>query len=721
MLSDDQILTICGNELIHATGGNDSGYINGNREHALATYLGQPDGKEVEGRSKVISTDVADAIEWIMPEIVKAFTQNNEVVTFDPTSDGDEDQAELESQYVYDILMKENNGFIILHQFIKDMLMQKNGFIKTYFDENIEKTTEEYTDIIEPEYEMLLADEEVEIQSMTESVDEESGLPLFSCKIERTTSDPKINVVSVPPEEFRVNRLHNSVDVSDARFTAHVMLKTAGDLVQMGFDRDFIDEIPSSEVFENDREYRFYIMGEEVGLDDDISGDPALRPLEIAECCMRMDIDEDGIAERVKVLVAGGNNPTHLLSVEPLDSNPFISSTAILMSHKMFGLSIYDRLRQIQEQKTTLWRNILDNMYLQNNQRTIVVEGQVKMDDLLVSRPGGVIRVKRLDALQPFVTPPLGQDAFSMMNYLDQVRAGRSGVSPEGAVNDVNIGDNVGSQGVERLMSSKEELVGLMIRVIAETGIKPLCYKIREEARKNPVAIKPYLFRGQWQEVDPSKWDNRTNTTVRVGTGSGNRKEQLGAITQIMNMQAQILANPSQSLVRPEEIFSAANDFAKFSGMPSVRKYLLDPKSPEGKEHRQKVDDGNKQRAEAEQKEKQVMAEATAKIAEAEASKAKTAEANVQLKGQIEFQKNQAALQKQALDNEIALLKNQVDEAKILTDIKEDGETLEFKYEELREKIRVEELRIEQQAKAASDNNKDKSDGPGKPESKPTS
>ena len=135
MLDDRQILNIVGQELSQSAGGNENDFIDSNRQAALATYLGQSTEKVPEGKSSVVSTDVADAIEWIMPEIVKAFTQNNEVVTFDPVGANDELQAELESQYVYDILMKDNNGFLVIHQFVKDALMQKNGFIKVFYSQ----------------------------------------------------------------------------------------------------------------------------------------------------------------------------------------------------------------------------------------------------------------------------------------------------------------------------------------------------------------------------------------------------------------------------------------------------------------------------------------------------------------------------------------------------------------------------------------------------------
>ena len=122
--SDDELLTIVQAELNLSTGGsNDS--IEASRQKAYAAYLGEK-GDTKEGRSTIVSTDVADAIEWIMPEVMKAFTQNNEVVTFDPVGPNDKKQAELESRFVYDTLMKDNDGFLTLYTFFKDALMQKN-------------------------------------------------------------------------------------------------------------------------------------------------------------------------------------------------------------------------------------------------------------------------------------------------------------------------------------------------------------------------------------------------------------------------------------------------------------------------------------------------------------------------------------------------------------------------------------------------------------------
>ena len=703
-LDERQILNIVAEELSQASGGSEHDSVDANRKNALAAYLGQKDGKEAEGRSHIISTDVADAIEWLMPEVMKAFTQNNEVVTFDPVFSGDEDQAELESIFVYDVLMKDNNGFLALHQFFKDALMQKNGFLKVFYEKSEESSTEHYTGLIEQELQALSADPECEIVEMTQDVDMESQLPIADVKVRRNVVNSKINILCIPPEEFRASRMHNQVDLSTARFTAHVVLKTAGDLVRMGHSKEFVDSIPSSDVYTDDREYRWYMQGESAYPDRDVSSDPSLRTIEVSECYMHIDIDEDGIPELMKITVAGGDNPDVILDMEPVDAIPFISSTAILMSHKLFGLSIYDRLKQIQDQKTTLWRNIFDNLYLQNNQRTIVVEGQVNLDDLMTSRPGGIIRTKRPDAVQPYVTPPLSGDAYTMMEYLDKVRSGRTGVTPEGPIADTLIGDNMGSEGVQQMMSQREELVGLIIRVFAETGIKPLCWMIREQLIKHQDTMSDYKYRGKWVQVDPKRWRRRKNSTVRVGTGSGNRKEQAMTLTQILSMQERILANPAQSLLKEENVFQAINDYSKFAGLAGAGRYFIDPSSPEGQQNKQAVDEKNQKEKEQVDQRENAVAEAHAKVAEAELAKAQAAQQSVQLKAQIDQAKNQLTMQEQESDLVIETLKQRLAEAEAIAKAEGDDAQLQFKYWEARLKAQIEQDRLDSQEQVAKEN-----------------
>ena len=747
MLDEKEILQILGDELGASAGGNENEFIDENRKAALAYYLGQRNGNEIEGRSAVVSTDVADAIEWIMPEVMEQLSKFDEIVTFDPHSAKDEDQAALESKYVYDILMKQNDGFLVLHQAIKDALLQKNGIIKVWYDVDTVRSVKRFTGLTQQELEYIERDTQYEITELSEEIDQDQTAALmaqhaqmveqmrmqiqqaemqrqqmlsqgqevpplpvpalppepepvtyFNIKTVIETEKPRIKVCAVPPEEFRINRQHNTPNPRDARFTANVVMKSASDLIKSGIPKEVVESLPRGEIDE-DRDYRFYMQNETVYPTREVSNDSSQNLIEVAECYIHMDIDEDGVAEFMKIEVAGGDNPTHILRMEEIsvDDHPFSSVLAIMMSHKFFGLSVYDRLKELQDQKTALWRNIFDNLYLQNNQRTAVLEGQVNLDDLLISRPGGIIRQKVPGAVEPVITPSIGQDAYQMMEYLDQVRAGRVGVNPEGPLNIGDMGDRVGSQGVAQLMAAREAVVGLIIRVIAETGIKPVMCMIRNQARQHFDTVTDFQFRKSWRAIRPTDWPARDNVTVHVGTGSGNNTSQLMAVNQLLEYQMAIKQDPSQTLVTESEQYTTLKKFCILSGLNSPEGYFVDPRSDQGQqlaksaqEHQQKV------KQEQDQKDAVIMQMQT-KLADAEMQKAQAEMANVQLKGQV------------------AQMELQIDEATAIADNATKSADMQFKYDqlasteslkisEIEAKERIEISKAHQQNKAAAQN-----------------
>lgn len=702
MLSDDEILNYITQELQSASGGDDSDAIQADREKALSYYLGQPNGREQEGRSAVTSTDVADAIEWIKPQIVKAFTQNSEVVRFDPTSEADEDQAEMESDYVHDCLMKKNNGFIAIHEFIQDCLIQKNGIFKVYYDDDVSEEVERYTGIDQQQLMMLTSSPDVEVMEMTQEIDQATGQLAADVKIKRTTDNGQVRAICIPPEEFRVNRQHNSIDLQDARFTCHTVSKTRSELIEAGYDKALVESIPVNDL-DDDTDQRFYAQNETV-MGGSVSADPSQQTVEVSECYLKIDIDEDGIAELMQIKVAGGSQATHLLEMTEVDEAPFFSSSAILMSHKFFGLSVFDRLKEIQDQKTALWRNMLDNLYLQNNGKTEVVDGQVNLDDLLVSRPGGIVRVRAPGMVREIKAPPIGNDAYQMMTYLDEVRAGRAGVSPEGAAQNYKIGSDT-AHGVERLMTAKEELVGLMIRVIAETGIKPMCVRIRNLLRKHVDAMTEYRHKGQWQQVNPAQWMERSNTTVRVGTGTGNEQKQAMAIQFVLQMQEKISMNPEQSIVDDGKVFAALHDAAKFMGLEGARKYFVDPESPQGQQLKGETEQKGQGAQQQQQQQMQAMAQAQIKLAEAEQMKAQADMQAVQVKSQTETVKAEndrikTELQAAKSQHDIAIEQIKlklIDAENRASSAAKDAE-IEFKYAQLNEKTANELTKMELEA-----------------------
>lgn len=680
-MDDSEILAIIASELARANySTTDQGY--GQLEESMSYYLGLPNGTEVDGRSAVTSTDVADSIEWIMPQIMESFTQVNEIVKFDPTRAGDSRQAEIESQFVYDILMKENDGFTIIYQMVKDALMQRNGVLKVYYDSTPETITRTYTGLNEIAVQILLNNPDIASYQISDGyIDPQLG-PTYNVEVTLTVKCGKIVVQNVPLEEFRVNAQHNSINLNKSRFTAHVVTKLVSDLAEEGYSEEVLDKLPAYHNYR--RDYRFAMMHENSTGALAQSADESQKFVQVHECMMLIDTDRDGIAELRKITTAGSTDaPEVILDNELLDSMPWVATTGIIMPHKFQGLSITDRVKPLQDQKTAVLRNVLDNFYLQNNQRNVVIEGMVNMDDMLISRPGGIIRAKRDGAVTPLITPQIGTAGFDLIRYLDEIRAGRTGVQSDGNASPISIGDRVGSQGVDRLMNAKEALVGLIIRCIAETGIKPLMLKIRELACKHMDAIHDYEFRGEWMQIAPTTWTATRRCTVKVGTGTGDNSQKLMLLKEVLNVQTQAIANPQQALVDQSYIFNTLDDICKLGGLNGASRYFIDPQSMPGQQKAQQVAQSS---AAMQQKQDQIQAlqmQLEAKIAESSVMAADAAQKTAQYKAIADGAKHQLEMVKASDKAKIERLQTQLEQYKTGIDAANKDDELQYKYDKM--------------------------------------
>lgn len=695
-LSEEDILNIISTEMAQSSTGTYASELDGNREDALNYYLGNPRGDEVEGRSKVISTDVADAIEWIMPSLMKTLTKKGPVVKFDAMSEADELQAELETEFTHNVFMKQNNGFLNLYEYAKDALMQKNGIFKIYFDEGDELETETYTGLSKDQLDIIISNPHVEVTRLHEEMIDGMAEPTFEVDISISSPYGKVVVDCISPDNFRVNQFHDSLDLTNARFCAHVELKTRSDLVEEGYDPDVIyaEEDNLSDTYR--REYRWAEQGEEVTSDRNYTEDPSQVLLEVSECYMRIDLDGEGVARMHKITVLGSDTATAILDIEPISENPFVSSTAIIMAHKFYGLSIYDRLKQLQDQKTSLWRNIMDNLYLQNNREKEVLEGKVNIDDLLISRPGGIKRVKQLGSIRELDVQPIGQEGFQMLDYMDKVRTGRVGASPDTMGQGLAVGGDT-AHGVERLMTNKEELVSLMAEVMVHTGLGKAYQRVRDLLVRHQNSCTAFKFKDIWVDVDPSKWGKRSSITVSVSSGMGEEMRQQGSIREVLAYQAQILQDPRQTIVTEEKVFNALDKFCSTAGLSGASQYFVDPSSQEGRQAADSKAQQNKQEQQKQDMVQQLMIQAQDKMAEGERMKGEAAimsqrakALNDLMKIELESTKNRASEEKAALELALEQAQQEAQNYK-------DGAKQKYEYDklEMEEAMRLTELELE--------------------------
>ena len=657
MMNEEDIKNIIANEMVNCSGDE---WVN-RKNLAMSYYNGhEPRPSGIKGRSEVVSTDVADACHWLLPNIVESLSGKS--VKFMPMSAMDEDQADLETDFTHFVFSEENNGFLNLYEAAKDALLTGVGVLKIYYDDTPERVVERYSGLMEPQLEALLADPMVEVTEIERS--ETDGTAVT---VARITRYGKVRVEAVPAEEFRVNDDADSLDLKDARFVAHTRRRTASDLLREGYDPDLIDEAQQGYLDRDMDNYHNHVT--------DI--DESQKLIVVTEAYLSMDINDDGISELCKVTCIGESQIDAILDIEEIAEIPFVAMSTMPMPHQFLGNSIFERLKQVQDIKTAVLRSTLDSFYQSVNRIKVVQEGQVNIDDLLVNRPGGIIRAKGHNAVTELGGTFFGGEALQLLQYADVQKQSRVGVSPDMAGQNQLV-NNESAHGVERMMSAQEMLVNLMVRAIAETGLRPAYKMIRDLMVRFQNGCVPYKFKGNWVNVDPSTWGDRSRMMVTVGAGAGDDQMKLGALQQIFATQMQFKQMPDNTLVDTKQLYNALDDMVGLADLGEAEKYFMNPNGPEGQQYAQmKAQQDQAAQQQAMQQEQmqmqmqQAALEAQMRVANAEQMKAQATLENGQLKAQIDHLKNQLTAAKDAAKQSFDYDKLKTDAALKLTEMEQ--------------------------------------------------
>jgi hypothetical protein len=673
-LDDDQIKVIIEHEIGSSLGFG--GELFEQRRKSIDYYYGDKFGNEVEGRSQVVSTDVSDVIEWMMPSLMRIFTSGDEIGRFDPTGPEDVKAAQQESMYVNYVLNKDNDGFKILYDWFKDALMLKNGITKVWWDETEVEEREEYTELTDFQYQALVTDKNVTVVEHSTMDDEDAmdaGLSdgdfidtnrTHDLVITRKGTEGKIKIVVCPPEQFYISKQADSIE--DANFLGDRMLMTISELREMGF-KDVDDIVGSDEQWWSE-EYTARRDYDDSGMSMDMNPgiEGSERKIWVDECYLKIDANGDGISEWVKVLKAGDR----ILSRENVDGHPYISLTPIPMPHKFYGLSLADLTMDLQLIKSTLWRNMLDNYYMLNNGRYVMVEGQVNLDDLLTSRPGGVIREKVPGAVRRLEQPQLPNSSFTMLEYIDKVRDERTGVRVFQGL-DADSLQNTTATAVSQQVTASNMKMEMVARIFAETGVKKLFLKIHELSIKHQKIERTIKLTGEeWVPIDPSEWRDRRNMTVSVGLGNGNRDQTIMNLNMLGTHISNIRQDPEmKAIVQPQNIYNLLKEAVKAMGMKNYNDFFTDPSTlpPEAFQPQGQGEDP--------------MAQVLQQKAQADAMKAQV---DMQ-KAQINMQELQEEVKQNQFENKLDVSKGKLDEHKLKLDI----EKLQFEKEQLIAEIQM--------------------------------
>ena len=547
---------------------------------ALSYYFGDALGNEVEGRSQIVMREVYSTIEWIKPALLRMFFGGEQVVKFTPKGPEDVEQAEQETDVVDHVIVDQNEGFATLYSWFTDAMLSQNAYVLAYWDERTETTESRYRNLTVEELVLIMQDGDVEIvESSSSQIAMADGVQeVWDVTLRRTEPQGKVCIETIPPERIRVEGGYKHVSLQRANFVEYWEDKTISELREAGFD------IPDSIADEDDGSFatdgrnveavrnRVLTKTSEDGTSDD--DDPASREVRVRTVFLRVDFDGDGIAEMRRIVVVGKT----VLANDRYDRVLVAALTPTIVPHRHQGLSVADAVMDLQEIKTTLIRGLLDNMYLANNGRHAINEDVVNLDDLLTTRPGGVVRVAGdpHSAIAPLVTPALGAPIIQTIEYMDSVLENRTGASPrvlQGQNFDGNALNKTAS-GINQVMSAALARIELIARVFAETGVKELYQIVHTLLLKHGQKKLTMQLRGRWAAVDPREWQKRTDMRVNVALGSGDKQARIALLQMIVTAQQGVA---SIGLSNPQTMYNSLAKITTEAGYRDPEEFWVNP------------------------------------------------------------------------------------------------------------------------------------------------
>lgn len=551
------------------------------REKAQKYYKGELPAPVEVGRSQVVMTEVRDVILGMMPDLLRIVSSSEKPCEYMPTTAAKVPMAAQATDYIAHVFYNDNPGFLILHDWLKDGLKSKIGIVKWRWASDQTVTETSFTGLEDAQVQMLVVEPGVEILEQKTTVTQEavvdpaSGMQIspavssHDLRIRRTVPRDRAIIECLPPEEFIVAR--------DARVledgSGHRTYKTLSELVAMGYDEDEIKEHAGApKTFDQSTEAQ--------------TRNPAIMSIlqtgagedkyEYVECYLKIDKDGDGVAELRKVCTIGN---AYILHDEVTDDVPMAIWSPDPEPHMVVGGSMAEQVQDLQDIKSNVSRGMLDSLAMSIFPRTAVVEGQVNLDDVMNNSIGAIIRMRVAGAVQPLTTPFIGQQAMPIINWLDGVRAQRTGMSPASQGLDPEVLQSTTKAAVTATVTGAQARTELVARIFAETGLKSLFRGLLKLIVRHQDKPRTIRLRDQWVTVDPRYWDADLDVKSNVALGRGTDQDRMMFLMQVLQKQELIISQ--MGMMNPvcgvPEYWNTLDQLCSLAGFKDTTRYFKQP------------------------------------------------------------------------------------------------------------------------------------------------
>ena len=549
---------------------------------ALERYTAEPYGDELPDKSKVTTQELADHIDWLLPELIRVFTGSEDMLDVTGKRPADVDNEEEIKDYLQHVFFQDNPGESIVHDFLFDGLLQRVGVISVDWDEGAPGAPRIWKGVHQDRLDELVNDSEYEILQANEIKEgtEFGPVSVFDLKVQRTAQGRCV-VECVPPEEFRISKRAKSIMKADyvaRRKSVYLhelankfpkkkkeLLKNDGNANTSASESD-ADSDPRNEArfkSEDSTDYRLE------------SNDTEREKATLIEEYVRYDYDGDGFVEwrRVKRV------ENVILENDHVDGPNMQMWTPLPISHKAIGRSIADRIADIQRIRTVTTRQAMDNLDLILQPKTYVNEGALEegsLDQMLDNVIGSVIgtTANPREVIMHDVIPDVTPAAYQALEYWDQQAEVRSGVSRHSqGLNPDAL--NKTATGIDLLQTAANARKEFYARQAAPGFVGVFKLILRCVCAYQDTARQIQLS-GKFVSFDPRRWSDDCAIEVHVGQGIASRERRLINLNMIAEKQKELLMVPGNPLVSIKEYGTTLSSMVEEMGYKDTTRFIKD-------------------------------------------------------------------------------------------------------------------------------------------------
>jgi hypothetical protein len=297
----------------------------------------------------------------------------------------------------------------------------------------------------------------------------------------------------------------------------------------------------------------------------------------VVDCFIRLDYDEDGVAELRHIIMPGRT----IWINEGASHINFAAITPIIMPHRWIGKSVAEIVMDFQFQNSVLLRQMLNNLYLTNNPQKVVLGSaggivMADLDRLMTSRVGGILVEYAPNAIRNQEVPFVAGAAFPMLEYLEGKKEQRTGNTRYNQGTDADS-LNKTARGIQMIQSAAQQKIDLVARIFAETGVKDLFRGIAYMLSKYSSKAMTMRLRNKWVDIDPRQWKTQFDMTVNVGLGTGNKDAQLVHLAKMNEVQLELMKTGRGYMVTDQNVYNLASKMAENMGFKHPDMFITDP------------------------------------------------------------------------------------------------------------------------------------------------